>query len=302
MNNLIYIILFLSKNLKDSLIKIFKTQEYKNELMEKYLEKNLKLWERNFDKKPKKKILITDFVSTIGYTVLMSIIGKYTSLIKTAKLEAIIRQNDMRGEKIIKSFGVSKFYSIKLDIFFKRLKYFKDAIIITNKAKSVKNFLKIKHKKINIGLIVYDHILRHAGIEYTRKINFKFIYFLSIALDYDNFCKKFFKENKFDYIIQSETQFIPSAIFFENALLFKNKVLAHEGGTKDVSVRIFKSVSQRFQGRSLFSEKLYRYVSNQKTKKIKKIATSILNKRFEGKSNSQDLRGAVIAYKPKKKI
>ena len=55
MNNLIYIILFLSKNLKDSLIKIFKTQEYKNELMEKYLEKNLKLWERNFDKKPKKK-------------------------------------------------------------------------------------------------------------------------------------------------------------------------------------------------------------------------------------------------------
>ena len=246
MNNLIYIILFLSKNLKDSLIKIFKTQEYKNELMEKYLEKNLKLWERNFDKKPKKKILITDFVSTIGYTVLMSIIGKYTSLIKTAKLEAIIRQNDMRGEKIIKSFGVSKFYSIKLDIFFKRLKYFKDAIIITNKAKSVKNFLKIKHKKINIGLIVYDHILRHAGIEYTRKINFKFIYFLSIALDYDNFCKKFFKENKFDYIIQSETQFIPSAIFFENALLFKNKVLAHEGGTKDVSVRIFKSVSQRY--------------------------------------------------------
>ena len=54
MNNLIYIILFLSKNLKDSLIKIFKTQEYKNELMEKYLEKNLKLWERNFDKKSKK--------------------------------------------------------------------------------------------------------------------------------------------------------------------------------------------------------------------------------------------------------
>ena len=49
----------------------------------------------------------------------MSIIGKYTSLIKTAKLEAIIRQNDMRGEKIIKSFGVSKFYFIKLDIFLK---------------------------------------------------------------------------------------------------------------------------------------------------------------------------------------
>ena len=55
MNNLIYIILFLSKNLKVSLIKIFKTQENKNKLIEKYLEKNLKLWERNFDKKSKKK-------------------------------------------------------------------------------------------------------------------------------------------------------------------------------------------------------------------------------------------------------
>ena len=55
MNNLIYIILFLSKNLKDSLIKVFRSQEYKNDSMEKYLEKNHQLWERNFDRRSKRK-------------------------------------------------------------------------------------------------------------------------------------------------------------------------------------------------------------------------------------------------------
>lgn len=302
MNNFIYFVLFVSKNLKDSLIKILNTQNYNNNLMEEYLKKNSKLWENNFNQKPNKKILITDFVSTVGYTVLISVIGKYASIITGAKLEAIIRYNDLRGKKIIKSFGVSKFYNIKLNVFLKRLRYFKKAVYLANKAKTVDNFLKIKHQKINIGLIVYDHILRHAGIEHTRKINFKFIYFLSIALDYNSYCKKFFRKNKYDYIIQSETQFIPSAIFFENALLFKNKILSHEGGTKEVSIRIFKNLNQRFQSRSLFSEKLFRRVNNQKKKRIERIATSILKKRFEGKSSSQDLLGAIAAYKQRKKF
>jgi len=302
MYNFIYIILFLSKNAKDFLVKIFNTKNYDNQLMEGYLKKNQNLWKYDLNKKLNKKILITDFVSTVGYTVLMSIIGKYSSIIEKAKLEAIIREGDIRGKKIITSFGVSKFYNIKLNFFFKRLNYFKKAIILANKAKNVEDFLQIKDQNINIGLIVYDHILRHAGIEYTRKINFKFVYFLSIALDYNNFCKQFFKKNKYDYIIQSETQFIPSAIFFENALLFKNKVLAHEGGTKEVSVRIYKNLDQRFEGRSLFSNKLYKLVEKQSSKKIEKVATTILKKRFKGKSGSQDLRGALVAYKLKKNL
>ena len=302
MYNFIYIILFLSKNAKDFLVKIFNTKNYDNQLMEGYLKKNQNLKKYDLNKKLNKKILITDFVSTVGYTVIMSIIGKYSSIIEKAKLEAIIREGDIRGKKIITSFGVSKFYNIKLNFFFKRLNYFKKAIILANKAKNVEDFLQIKDQNINIGLIVYDHILRHAGIEYTRKINFKFVYFLSIALDYNNFCKQFFKKNKYDYIIQSETQFIPSAIFFENALLFKNKVLAHEGGTKEVSVRIYKNLDQRFEGRSLFSNKLYKLVEKQSSKKIEKVATTILKKRFKGKSGSQDLRGALVAYKLKKKF
>ena len=192
MYNFIYIILFLLKNAKDFLVKIFNTKNYDNQLMEGYLKKNQNLWKYDLNKKLNKKILITDFVSTVGYTVIMSIIGKYSSLIEKAKLEAIIREGDTRGKKIITSFGISKFYNIKLNFFFKRLNYFKKAIFLANKAKNVEDFLQIKDQNINIGLIVYDHILRHAGIEYTRKINFKFVYFLSIALDYNNFCKKIF--------------------------------------------------------------------------------------------------------------
>ena len=99
MYNFIYIILFLSKNAKDSLIKIFNTKNYDNQLMDGYLKKNQILWKNNLNKKFNKKILITDFVSTVGYTVLMSIIGKYSSIIESAKLEAIIRNGDARGKK-----------------------------------------------------------------------------------------------------------------------------------------------------------------------------------------------------------
>ena len=52
----------------------------------------------------------------------------------------------------------------------------------------------------------------------------------------------------------------------------------------------------------MFSNKLYKLVEKQSSKKIEKVATTILKKRFKGKSGSQDLRGALVAYKLKKKF
>ena len=295
-------ILYLIKLLRDKIENSIKNN-YDLKEMNDFIKKNHNYWSQNSKQnKLKSKILITDFVSVIGYTSLMSIIGKYASLIEKSNLEAILREKDLRGEKIIRSYGVNKFYRIYSGNFFVKLKYLFKSINIIFQIKNVDEFIKFRVKKINLGMIVYDHILRHSGIEQTRKLNFKFVNFLSESLKYNDDFEVFFKENKFKYVIQSETQFIPSGIFFENALIHKNKVLAHEGGTKEVSVRIYKNISQRFQSRSLFSKKLFNKLLNNKDKRKISIAKKLISKRFEGKSSSQDLRGALIAYKPKTKF
>lgn len=292
-------ILYLIKLLRDKIKNAFKNN-YKDNEMNDFIKKNHDYWIANEKKsETRKKILITDFVSVVGYTALMSIIGKYASLIEKTSLEAFLREKDTRGEKIIKSYGVNKFYRINSGNFFLRLKYFFKSLNILFKIKNIDNFIKLKANRVNLGMIVFDHILRHAGIKHTRKINFKFVNFFAEALKYNDDFRIFFKKNKFEYIVQSETQFIPSGIFFENALIHKNKVLAHEGGTRDVSVRIFKNINQRFQSRSLFSKKLFNKLFKKRDKEKVRIAKKLISKRFKGKSSSQDLRGALIAYKPK---
>ena len=88
--------------------------------MNDFIKENHNYWSQNIKQnKSKSKILITDFVSVIGYTSLMSIIGKYASLIEKSNLEAILREKDFRGEKIIRSYGVNKFYRIDLGSFYK---------------------------------------------------------------------------------------------------------------------------------------------------------------------------------------
>ena len=77
----------------------------------------------------------------------MSIIGKYASLIEKSNLEAILREKDFRGEKIIRSYGVNKFYRIDLGSFYK-IKIFLKAINIIFKIKNVDEFIKLRVKKL----------------------------------------------------------------------------------------------------------------------------------------------------------
>ena len=63
-------------------------------------------------------------------------------------------------------------------------------------------------------MIVYDHILRHSGIEQTRKLNFKFVNFLSESLKYNDDFKVFLKKINLN-MLSSLKQFIPSGIFLK---------------------------------------------------------------------------------------
>ena len=96
-----------------------------------------------------------------------------------------------------------------------------------------------------------------------NKIDFKFYFFLSEALFCNNFCINLFSKNKFEYMIMSETQFLPSNIIFQHAIINKTKVISRVGGPKNIGITLFDSIKDK-------------HISNKKIKKssIEKLYTT----------------------------
>ena len=139
---------------------------------------------------------------------------------------------DNFGKKIIESFEVNNFiYHPKLSIF-KRLKYLLIAFIKMKNIKNIDQFISFGIGDINYGRCIYDHIIRNTNGGTLEKINFKVLFFLSEAIFYNNFYKNLFLNNDFKYLIMSETQFLPSNIIFQNALIHNVKVISRIGGSK----------------------------------------------------------------------
>ena len=103
-----------------------------------------------------------------------------------------------------------------------------------------------KHN-INYGRCVYDHILRNTSNGTIKKINFKIYFFLAEALFYNNFYKNLFSSKKFEYMIMSETQFLPSNIVFQNALENNVKVISRIGGPEKIGIRLYTLSNEKLQ-------------------------------------------------------
>jgi len=272
---------------------------------EKFLQSNKLLWEKVIDQNKIKFnnefILITNIVSLPSYAVLMGTLGKYISLIKKYNILGLVRFNDNQGSAIFKSYGARKIIELTPPHFIKKIFYFLKSILILKKIKTIEEFIKFKYNNLNIGISVYDHIIRYSKKGSEDKINFKFYYYLSLALYYDDLSKKIFNNFKIKFVIMSETQFIPSSIIFENALMRNIKVAATLGGSNMVTVRIWKNFSERFTLRQSISNNLFKLIKKKYRAKAIRLGRLAITNRFEGKSY-QDIRDSKIAYKDKAQI
>ena len=268
LKNIKYIILFFATEIKDSIIKyksiilfsfIIRSKKHANFL--KYLKLNENYWKK-FDKKlnPKSKVLITDFVSIPGYSVTNAILGKFVSNIENLFPCGFVSDRNMSGAMIIKSFGAKNIFRLRRGSILNRLKFFIKSVKILNKINDIDEFIKFKYEKTNIGMAVYDHIIRFTGMGSINKISFKFYYFLSLALSIDEYCKSLFKNNSIQAVIIGELKWLPSSIIFENALVSNSKVYVYGGGTQKIRVRIYSNISERFIHKVKFSEKLFNFV------------------------------------------
>lgn len=303
--NTIYVLFFLlviSKNfftkLKNVTLYLIQNFFKKNYELNNYLKINFNYWNsKNKVKKTNEKVLITDFVSHPGYTITTSIIGKRVSEIENLETMGFVRNYDIRGSKIIKSFGVNNICYLKYGGFFRRLFFFLKSIMILQRYKNVDEFIKYKDKNISIGLIVYDHILRHSLIGTTNKITFKFYYFLSEALNINKFCKNFFSQNNIHSVIQAEKQFLPSAIIFQNALENNCRVYSKEGGVNCFGVRVCSDISKKFSSKLLHSKDLFGYIFKNYKDQALIEGKNLINRRFSGIASPNDLHEVHLAFK-----
>jgi hypothetical protein len=305
MKIIFYFLYFIFFEISQKIIFFFRPKKIIENIEEKFLKSNKLLWEQIIDQNKIKLnnefILITNIVALPSYAVLMGTLGKYISIIKKYKILGLVRFNDNQGSKIFESYGSKKVLELRPASFIKKIFYFLKSILILKRIKTVEKFIKFKHNNLNIGISVYDHLIRYAKKGSEDKINFKFYYHLSEALYYDDFSKRIFDKFKIKLVIMSETQFIPSSIIFENALMRNIKVAATLGGSNMVTVRIWKNFSERFTLRPSISDNLFKLIKKKYRAKAIRLGKLAITNRFEGKSN-QDIRDSKIAYKDKTHI
>ena len=268
----VYLVLCIFKIIKEKITNSKNTITTKNNY-QNYKEfndylKELKIFYKS-EKISKNKILVTDFLSTPGYTHTSGVIGKYLVKAINGKIDGFIRQGDFRGRKILENFGTDKIYNLNQYSLIMTLNSFLTAARLFLKVRSIDQFIKIKLNKVNIGMIVYDHILRHGRTGTFDKFSFKYVYYLTLAINVNKVCKNIFK-NKYKFAVILETQFIPNSIIFENALLNKCKVISHEGGSDKFTVRIYRNFKERFQSKIKFPKNVFNKLQKHKRKNFYK--------------------------------
>lgn len=268
---------------------IYRKKDYRilrDKIQKKTLKKNFIFWKTSLEKvNTSDNILITSLIDVIDYGIGNAIIGKTLSKFLNKNSVALIKELHFKTEIFIRSFGIDKIYYVPEGNIFSRTKYFFKSIKLIGEMKKTDDLLNLKYKNIDIGVAVYDHYLRFSGIGSLELINSKIIYFLSKALLVQDFSEKLFKLNSFKEVVQSEQQFIPSQIIFQNALQNKCKVFARIGVGSKISAMIYKNLNEKYLERNFFSKDLidlvYKKFDKNKSNEIK----NYINERFKGNPN-----------------
>ena len=254
----------------------------------KILDKNLKFFKKNFDYQTSSdQILITSLLNSKLYSINNIVLGMNLSKILNKRPVALIKKKDFGAEIFMRSFGIKKFYYLNNENIFSRLKYLCLTISLLKNINNITDLLKFKYKDVYFGKIVYDHYLRFNRVGTIKILNPKFYFFLSQSLMIYDQTKKILTDTKTKDIVQTENQFIPSAVVFQTALLNNCKVYCKVGTANKISARIYKNFSEVYKNRHRFSSSLFNLVlKNNKTFAIKNgeaiIQNRLLNKKGFG--------------------
>ena len=233
----------------------FFVKSKKNLSFKRFIKSNTKVF-KNFKSNKKKNLILVDAIMAHpGYICTQLIISKFLQKITGGELVILNRKNNALIRSVGTSYNIQNFLHLEKDSFMTRLINFiklLSSLINISKLDTVK---KIRLNNVKIGEIAYDHYVRYTGDVYIKTINFKFIYFFFEAIEYNKIISNIFNKNNYKGIVLSETQFIPSAIVFQNALSKKIKVYARYGGPKKIGIRVYDNLKQIYTWKQKFDLK-----------------------------------------------
>jgi len=283
----------------------FKINEYsfKNKYFSNFLKINKSyIVKKNKLKIKKDKIIVESLINHPIYTLGQCIIANTISKNKDYDVIGLIRRGDFFGTEIMKSFGINKIKIIDDSNIVSRLIYFYRSFFILSKMNDIKKILNFRIKGIDAGKATYEHYLRFVG-EPPTKVDWKIIYFFANSLYYIDKSEKLLKDIKPKYCIQSERQFLPHRILFQQALKLKSKVIARNG-VDEVNIKLYKNIKERNDSRNKIPYKFF----NEMEKKYKKIILKKSTKLFfSNNKNDNDAQimggiGKEVHQKLEKKI
>ncbi len=275
----------------------FFVKSKKNLSFKRFIKSNTKVF-KNFKSNKKKNLILVDAIMAHpGYICTQLIISKFLQKITGGELVILNRKNNALIRSVGTSYNIQNFLHLEKDSFMTRLINFiklLSSLINISKLDTVK---KIRLNNVKIGEIAYDHYVRYTGDVYIKTINFKFIYFFFEAIEYNKIISNIFNKNNYKGIVLSETQFIPSAIVFQNALSKKIKVYARYGGPKKIGIRVYDNLKQIYTWKQKFDLKDFNNIKKNLKQKSSKDGYRIIRNRINGINNDQDLNDTKIAFK-----
>ena len=275
----------------------FFVKSNKNLSFKKFIKSNTKVFKNFKNDKKKSFILVDAIMAHPGYICTQLIISKFLQKITGVELVILNRKNNALIRSVGNSYNIQNFLHFEKGSFIKRLLNFiklLNSLINISKLDTVK---KIKLNKVKIGEIAYDHYIRYSGDVYIKTINFKYIYFFFEAIEYNKIINNIFNKNNYKGIVLSETQFIPSAIVFQNALSKKIKVYARYGGPKKIGIRVYDNLKQIYTWKQKFDIEDFNKIKKNFKQKSSKDGYRIIHNRINGINNDQDLNDTKIAFK-----
>lgn len=248
-----------------------------------FLNLNLKKWKI---KKPlsKKRILVTGFVHLPTYYLQNAFISKFLEEYYKFNSIGLLEEHDHMGYHIYKSFDIKDIFFLKRACFFDRIKFFKQSIDQLKNKENIEDILKLKINSIFIGKSTYDHYIRHTGNCSLEKKNFQIYYILSKALNINYRFKKILNDKKFNikFLVQSELQFIPSSIIFQNCIFKNIKVYSRSRGPKWIGVTKFNNSREIFSPRDKVDPNYFYNFYKKYRKKTARLGFKIIRKRILG--------------------
>ena len=256
-----------------------------------------KKWKYNY--KSQNEILIENFINHPAYTLTNSISACLLNKYYDYNLSAVLRSGDIKAEVLFRSFGIKKFYKIQKISFLKRFSYIIKAISLIKEAKTIKSFLNLKYKKIEVALSSYDTYIRYTGNPNLKFVNNELIVILAECLYHCDFFENLIeKNNQIKFAIQSETVFNPLNSFFQICL--KNKIQVFSRcGENNVSLRRYTNFSQRHNYRYNISQKLFDNFFKNNKKKINSEFNKFYKKKITSKKFGIDSRISGLLNKEK---